>query len=36
MAMPSAGTTVAITVEPSGGSEQPTTRPIVTVDPATV
>jgi anti-sigma-K factor RskA len=36
MAMPSAGTTVAITVEPKGGSEQPTTRPFVTVDPETV
>jgi anti-sigma-K factor RskA len=33
MAMPSEGTTVAITVEPQGGSEQPTTPPIVTVDP---
>ncbi len=36
MAMPSEGTTVAITVEPEGGSEQPTTRPFVTVDPRTV
>ena len=36
MAMPSEGTTVAITVEPAGGSKQPTTEPIVTVDPASV
>ena len=36
MAMPSAGTTVAITIEPAGGSEQPTSKPIVTVDPAKV
>ena len=36
MAMPSEGTTVAITVEPEGGSEQPTTRPFVTVDPRSV
>jgi anti-sigma-K factor RskA len=36
MAMPSAGTKVAITVEPKGGSEQPTTAPIVTVDPRSV
>jgi anti-sigma-K factor RskA len=36
MAMPSKGTTVAITVEPAGGSKQPTTEPIVTVDPASV
>ena len=28
-----AGTTVAITVEPAGGSTQPTSEPIVTVDP---
>jgi anti-sigma-K factor RskA len=36
MAMPSEGTTVAITVEPAGGSEQPTTAPFVTVDPTKV
>jgi anti-sigma-K factor RskA len=36
MAMPTKGTTVAITVEPAGGSKQPTTEPIVTVDPASV
>ena len=36
MAMPSEGTTVAITVEPEGGSERPTTAPFVTVDPRKV
>jgi len=36
MSMPSSGTTVAITVEPEGGSERPTTSPIVTVDPESV
>ena len=36
MPMPPRGTQVAITVEPAGGSEQPTTNPIVAVDPATV
>ena len=36
MSMPSDGTTVAITVEPAGGSERPTTRPIVALDPKTV
>jgi anti-sigma-K factor RskA len=36
MAMPAAGTQVAITVEPAGGSEQPTTEPIVAVDPGEV
>jgi anti-sigma-K factor RskA len=36
MAMPSTGTEVAITVEPAGGSEQPTSAPIVTLDPETV
>jgi anti-sigma-K factor RskA len=36
MAMPSEGTTVAITVEPAGGSERPTTQPIVTLDPRSV
>jgi anti-sigma-K factor RskA len=36
MGMPEAGTEVAITVEPAGGSEKPTTDPIVQVDPATV
>lgn len=36
MAMPPAGTEVAITVEPAGGSERPTTDPIVQVDPSAV
>jgi anti-sigma-K factor RskA len=36
MAMPSDRSTVAITIEPSGGSDQPTTKPIVTVDPTKV
>ena len=36
MAIPGAGTTVAITVEPAGGSDQPTSTPIVTVDPQNV
>jgi anti-sigma-K factor RskA len=36
MSMPSAGTTVAITVEPAGGSTEPTSKPIVTVDPERV
>ena len=36
MAMPGAGTQVAITIEPAGGSQQPTTKPIVTVDPSAV
>jgi anti-sigma factor RsiW len=36
MTMPGPGTKVAITIEPAGGSEQPTTEPIVTVDPAGV
>ena len=36
MEMPGAGTEVAITVEPAGGSEQPTTEPIIKVDPASV
>jgi anti-sigma-K factor RskA len=36
MAMPDPGTEVAITVEPAGGSEAPTSDPIVQVDPATV
>ncbi len=36
MEMPEAGTQVAITVEPAGGSEQPTTEPIVQVDPGEV
>jgi anti-sigma factor RsiW len=33
MGMPDEETQVALTVEPSGGSEQPTTDPIVQVDP---
>jgi anti-sigma-K factor RskA len=36
MEMPASGTQVAITVEPAGGSEEPTTDPIVAVDPAEV
>jgi anti-sigma-K factor RskA len=36
MAMPAAGTEVAITVEPAGGSERPTTDPIAQLDPAAV
>jgi anti-sigma-K factor RskA len=36
MQLPAAGTTVAITVEPPGGSKQPTTKPIVVVDPSSV
>lgn len=36
MAMPDPGTQVAITVEPAGGSDQPTTDPIAQVDPASV
>lgn len=34
MDLPREGTTVAITIEPMGGSERPTSAPIVTVDPA--
>ncbi|HET7386159.1 MAG TPA: anti-sigma factor [Nocardioidaceae bacterium] len=33
MPLPAAGTTVAITIEPAGGSRQPTTRPIVLIHP---
>lgn len=36
MQLPAAGTTVAITVEPPGGSKQPTSKPIVVVDPSAV
>ena len=36
MAMPSEGTTVAITIEPAGGSRLPTTEPIIEVDPESV
>jgi len=36
MPLPVSGTQIAITVEPSGGSDQPTTDPIVAVDPSTV
>jgi anti-sigma-K factor RskA len=36
MPMPAAGTEVAITVEPAGGSERPTTDPIAQLDPAAV
>ena len=33
MGLPNGATEVAMTVEPSGGSEQPTTAPIIQVDP---
>jgi anti-sigma-K factor RskA len=36
MAMPAAGTKVAITIEPPGGSEQPTGEPIFSVRPSEV
>jgi anti-sigma-K factor RskA len=36
MPIPSAGTTVAITIEPTGGSKTPTLPPIVSVDPQDV
>jgi anti-sigma factor RsiW len=36
MGMPAPGTQVAITVEPAGGSERPTTEPIAQLDPSTV
>lgn len=36
MAMPEPGDTVNVTVEPARGSEQPTSAPIVTVEPATL
>ncbi|MGH3444720.1 MAG: anti-sigma factor [Nocardioidaceae bacterium] len=36
MPLPRSGTTVAITIEPAGGSRQPTTRPIVRIDPRNV
>jgi anti-sigma-K factor RskA len=36
MEMPGEGTEVAITIEPSGGSEQPTTDPIMQVAPSEV
>ena len=36
MGIPSDGAQVALTVEPKGGSEQPTTDPVVVVDPAQV
>lgn len=36
MAMPASGTTVAITVEPPGGSTEPTTKPILEMDPSQV
>lgn len=36
MPMPTAGTTVAITIEPAGGSERPTGRPIISMDPEEV
>jgi anti-sigma-K factor RskA len=36
MPIPAAGTTVAITIEPAGGSRQPTHRPIIQMDPEEV
>jgi len=36
MALPNAGTLVAITVEPAGGSRTPTTAPLLQVDPSSV
>ena len=36
MPMPSPGTQVAITVEPAGGSPEPTGEPVVQVDPASL
>lgn len=36
MALPTGQTTVAITIEPVGGSKRPTTKPIVTMDPRAV
>ena len=36
MELPAEGTQVAITIEPAGGSEQPTTDPIIVVDPSQV
>lgn len=36
MPMPPAGTTVALTIEPAGGSKQPTQEPIITMDPESV
>jgi anti-sigma-K factor RskA len=36
MGMPEEDTRVAVTVEPDGGSEQPTTAPIIEVDPREV
>jgi anti-sigma-K factor RskA len=36
MALPASGTTVAITVEPKGGSQRPTSKPIVQMDPQQV
>lgn len=36
MGLPAADTRVAVTIEPAGGSEQPTSEPIVEVDPTQV
>jgi anti-sigma-K factor RskA len=36
MPLPAAGTTVAITIEPPGGSQQPTHKPIVAMNPAAI
>jgi anti-sigma-K factor RskA len=36
MGMPQPGAQVAITIEPAGGSQQPTSEPIATVDPSSV
>lgn len=36
MPIPTFGTTVAITIEPAGGSKRPTARPIIEVNPQTI
>ncbi|HYO38315.1 MAG TPA: anti-sigma factor [Nocardioidaceae bacterium] len=36
MPIPAPGTTVAITIEPAGGSTQPTTQPIIAMDPEAI
>jgi anti-sigma-K factor RskA len=36
MPIPASGTTVAMTVEPKGGSKQPTSKPFVEMNPAAV
>ena len=32
--IPAAGSTFAVTTEPSGGSKQPTSQPVLTLDPS--